>query len=74
MPNTNFVTAHYVANPEEPKTPRTVFGYFKPAFLIVEYLATPNTMAAVLSKVFTALELFVVARYPDYHTCRHNGD
>ena len=46
MSNTDFVAANYVTYLGEPRTARTVFDDFEPAFLIVEYLATPNAIAA----------------------------
>ena len=58
----------------EPRTPRTVFDDFKPAFQIVEYLATSDAMATFLSEVLIAMELVLVAQYPIYHTCKHRDD
>ena len=50
---------------------RTVCDDFEPTFAVVEFLATPDMSAAFLSEVFFALELVVVARFRDYHTCQN---
>ena len=55
----------------DPKAPGTIIDDFGPAFAIVEYFATPNTTAAFVSGVFSAVQLVVVARYLIHHTWRN---
>ena len=55
---------------EGPGKKRTVFDDFETAFVIVEYLASPEMANDHLSTIFTTLGLVVVVRFLEHHSCR----